>query len=115
MPKEMIHCADFGRDIKLDGGGTSRMPMDLLKVGWMKDPGHVTLAVCQTVTNADGSKSVIEHEWDLGLDPDAPADAAEMWEAGTRLPRYIHLDRHGINRLIRTLRRARDDAFGKDA
>lgn len=28
---------------------------------------------------------------------------------------YVHLDRAGINRLIRALRRARDSAFGADA
>lgn len=28
---------------------------------------------------------------------------------------FVHLDRAGTNRLIRTLRRARDQAFGADA
>lgn len=28
---------------------------------------------------------------------------------------FAHLDREGVNRLIRTLRRARDQAFGADA
>lgn len=27
---------------------------------------------------------------------------------------FVNLDRHGLNRLIRTLRKARDDAYGRD-
>lgn len=42
------------------------------------------------------------------IDPDAEVGTpASGW--------YIHLDRDGVNRLIRTLRKARDQAFGSDA
>lgn len=30
-------------------------------------------------------------------------------------PHYLSLDRNGVNRLIRSLRKARDQAFGADA
>lgn len=47
--------------------------------------------------------STVNENSTLQLD-DAPFDG---W--------YVHIDRAGINRLIRALRRARDSAFGADA
>lgn len=43
------------------------------------------------------------------VNPDAaqPHESAYGW--------FVELDRTGINRLIRTLRKARDQAFGSDA
>lgn len=38
---------------------------------------------------------------------DGPADPARGW--------FAHLDREGVNRLIRALRKARDQSFGADA
>lgn len=38
---------------------------------------------------------------------DGPHDPARGW--------FAHLDREGVNRLIRSLRKARDAAFGADA
>lgn len=62
-----------------------------VKVGWTKDLDHVEIAVVHHRDVADGAGS----EHDDGT-----------WHA--------QFDRAGINRLIRTLRRARDDAFGRD-
>ena len=87
MPKEYIRSMDHGRMVTLDGSDEQRVvDWDALKVGWAKDRPGIDLAV----VNIDG-------------DPDG-------FEA-----QYINLDRDGCNRLIRVIRRARDDAFGKDA
>lgn len=61
-----------------------------LTVGWNSDPGGV------------------------GITAQMCADAGEgMAKAGPAVD--VHLDRAGINRLIRLLRKARDAAFGADA
>lgn len=39
----------------------------------------------------------------------------EVSAHGEHDPHYLELDRSGINRLIRALRKARDQAFGADA
>jgi hypothetical protein len=58
-----------------------------VKVGWSKEAEHVEIAV---VHHRDGT----------------PGGEADAW--------HSQFDRIGINRLIRTLRQARDDAFGRD-
>jgi hypothetical protein len=60
----------------------------LVSVGWSSEAGHVQVA---TLTRDTVSK--------------------ETRQEGV----YIDLDRRGINDLIRHLRRARDQAFGRDA
>lgn len=68
-------------------------------VSWESGPAeHVLLGI----ETRDG-RSLAEH---LTGDGETPADFTGLW--GT-------LDRDGINRLIRVLRRARDSAFGADA
>lgn len=106
MPKEYINNHYYGQ-YALDhhdcphshspegcAGGTDcraeRVALDdsAMKVGWTKDREHVEMAI---VRFRDGA---------------APVDA-DAW--------HTQFDRAGINRLIRVLRQARDDAFGKDA
>lgn len=58
-------------------------------VGWSKDASHVEIAT----TMEDGV--ILE-----------PTPEGNGW--------YVQLDRAGINRLIKTLRKARDDAYGRD-
>lgn len=65
------------------------------KIGWNKEVGHVQIATvnpeAEMLSNAEGTEvGAREGGW------------------------YVDLDRDGINRAIRMLRRARDDAFGKD-
>lgn len=87
MPKDYIHSMDFGRSVILDGDTEpTMMDHDTLKVGWAKDRPGVDLAVVDFENDPDGFEA-----------------------------RYLNLDRAGCNRLITTLRRARDAAFGKDA
>ena len=104
MPKEFINNRYYGQfatghtacDTKgephcpPDCPGSERVPLDdsAVKVGWTKDLAHVEIAV---VHHRDGASD---------RDPDC-------W--------HSQFDRDGLNRLIRTLRRARDDAFGADA
>lgn len=60
-----------------------------VELGWAKENGEVQIAT----TN-------------FGIEA-GPGDPARGW--------YVTLDRHGINRLIRSLRKARDQSFGVDA
>lgn len=110
MPKEMIQCADYGQEVTFSDGTTCEMDKDLIKVGWSKEAGHVEMAVCQTV---DGV--VVEYGFEDTLTPGTETDPEKLLRLGRLTPRYIQLDRQGLNRLIRVLRQARDDAFGADA
>lgn len=86
MPKETVYDASNLFD---------------LEVGWAHDR-DVQLGI----TTHDGRSLA---EWLAGL-PEA--------EAGAPLPQFsslwASLDRGGINRLIKMLRKARDDAYGRD-
>lgn len=90
MPKERInnrYFGQYGEEVSADGHGT-RVPLDdsYVKVGWSREAEHVELAVMR---QSDDEVS------------------NERWHA--------QLDRDGLNRLIRTLRKARDQAYGTDA
>jgi hypothetical protein len=89
MPKEWIHSMDHGRSVPIVGDGEEvtlhKMDDDAIKLGWTKEGMHVGLAIVDTEKDPEGFES-----------------------------RHINLDRAGINRLIRFLRRARDDAYGRD-
>lgn len=91
MPKEFIHNAYFGQTAQVvnpDGTETpTAIDSSVIKIGWGRDSNHCEIAIV--------------------ADPDS--DTAEF-EA-----RHSQLDRAAINRLIRTLRKARDAAFGSDA
>ena len=96
MPKEYINnrwYAQYAREVDYDGLGNEigshQVPLDdsAIKVGWTKDQDHVELAV---VRYRDGAE---------------PNDGD--WY-------HSQFDRAGLNRLIRTLRTARDQAFGRD-
>ena len=103
MPKEFINNRYYGQSARShddckpdedhcppDCAGSNLVALDdsAVKVGWTKDRCHVEIAV---VHHRDGAG-------DHGPD---------CW--------HSQFDRDGINRLIRTLRKARDDAFGADA
>lgn len=108
MPKEYINSRDHGRQVPIlesadhyDGGDAPegppratmhRMDDDAIKLSWGKDYSNVSLTVVDRDKDPDGLGSVVDQ-------PDV---------------KTINLDRDGLNRLIRFLRRARDDAYGKD-
>lgn len=92
MPKQYIYSDQYGREAILvdqtEDGPVERTEVvntDAIKVGWSKEAGDVSLTI---------------------LDHDKDPDGFEG--------RHISLDRGGINALIRTLRKARDDSFGRD-
>jgi hypothetical protein len=86
MPKEYIEDRWAGHDdASVADGSPTRV-----KVGWSKEGEHVEIA------------TVAPDEAEL-----QPTPEGNGW--------FVQLDRSGINRLIHTLRRARDAAYGKDA
>lgn len=90
MPKEYIH--------------DSTTKMFKTKVGWSKEDGHVQIA---TVTN---SKRLGLSEFNPHTEAWTPVETG-----GTDEGWHVTLDRKEINDLIRLLRKARDQAFGRDA
>ena len=111
MPKEFIHCRDFGRSfpVLFDGSDEDQTVVQMseptttaVKVGWSKEQEHVEIAVVRSIEGA-----FVEHDWETENEEDGSVEV-------TPGPLYIQMDRAGLNRLIRTLRQARDDAFGKD-
>lgn len=103
MPKEFINNRYYGQhgrshelceDVEQTGhfetcaGTPVALDDSAVKVGWSKEAEHVEIAVVHHRDGAEGS------------------DESEAW--------HSQFDRIGLNRLIRTLRQARDDAFGKD-
>ena len=84
MPKEIIQSKHYNPE-RLDNE-----PWEpFVKVGWGKEQEYVEVAVL--------------HHGEATAD--SPA-AESGW--------FAQLDRTGINRLIRTLRQARDQAYGRD-
>ena len=69
--------------------------------------------------NSDPSATTASVELTWGREPSGYVQlGAIMREAITGVTEtgiYVQLDRSGLNRLIRTLRRSRDAAFGADA
>ncbi len=101
MPKESIFSSDGPFGIMEDG---SEVPAGQLA----PEEGHiiydraVAVAWSRASENRDGNVEV-------GAELLTTADGSrEDWL-------FLSLDRAGINRLIQTLRRARDQAFGADA
>jgi len=89
MPKEIINGKYYGREVHdVNTGALVRVESTHLHVGWTKD-----LDVQVGVINTD-------------LESEYPADTRAGW--------FMQLDRAGCNRAIRALRKARDDAFGRD-
>lgn len=88
MPKEYIIPQNVARRCDENGG-----PRESVRVGWDR-VGYVQIA---TVLQAGTDGAPTEH-----------VSAVDQGQ-------FVDLDRESINRLIRTLRKARDQAFGSDA
>lgn len=114
MPKETIY--GDGLPYGEDDPGRS-----VVEVGWARDAEHVELA-SKCIHVADGSDyspplEPIEEPPPMMYATGEPvAFVGEMleFEAVGHTGHYVQLDRKGINQLIRVLRRARDQAFGRD-
>lgn len=91
MPKEYIRTSDYDLPRKAvsteDGSTVDHADYTAARVSWDRGSELVSMALV-----------------DLKADPD-----------GFNADRYLNLSRHGINTMIRTLRRARDAAYGADA
>jgi hypothetical protein len=94
MPKESTYCvADPERQYRVD-------------IGWSRDRDHVEIG---TLTNtAVGIHNLAQHV----PDSETPGSRYEGPIAWNGL--HCQLDRRAINDLIRSLRKARDQAFGRD-
>ena len=60
-----------------------------------------------------GSDDFITVRWGRGSVVRLSSDQPDL-ASGDATQRFVQLDRESINRLIRTLRRARDQAYGAD-
>lgn len=93
MPKEKIVGDSFSPAFGTPEEPTGR---SVAVVGWDRETGHVQLVTkCESMI---GGRFVPEE------------DEGVHYTDGF----YVTLDRRGINDLIRHLRRARDQAFGRD-
>lgn len=97
MPKEVIRA----RPDTDDGAGP------YIRLGWGKESEHVELGTA--VPDGQGRLQLPIREQDGSPGNWETVDSIE--DVGW----FVQLDRAGINRLIRELRKARDQAFGADA
>lgn len=104
MPKETTYGlqhpsgntgADSGATITLEGFAQDKPIVPIVDVMWNRETGFVQ--VVTKATDANGGR------W-IGDSPET------HFTDGM----HVDLDRAAINRLIRNLRRARDNAFGRD-
>lgn len=113
MPKEVI----YGRH-----HGTFDEPSPVAEIGWSREAAHVELQVAPQRDRADNIRTIPEIAIDelKALDPKWGGDSnyadvlnlmALVYDKGW----VVQLDREGINRMIRALRKARDAAYGADA
>lgn len=96
MPKETIRSSTYG-------------PMFDVEVRWGRDSSDVQIATVMPpaqTSEAPQNLAQLVASWDDACgDPENPDGARGL---------YSSLDRHAINELIRVLRKARDQAFGRD-
>jgi len=90
MPKEVIYGKSFPYSEKDPAGS-------ITEVRWSRDSEFVQIATrCINISDETVYK-----------DPNKPTlTAADGW--------FVDLDRNAINKLIKDLRKARDQAYGKD-
>lgn len=86
MPKEYIEDRYASDDDDAVANGSPTR----VRVGWSREAEHVEIA------------TIAPDEMTL-----RPTPEGNGW--------FVQLDRGGLNRLIRTLRKARDQAYGQDA
>lgn len=106
MPKVNIYEATHG-GVDVETGKELPAPQPRrISIGWSKDQ-HAQLGVGWV----DPDAKVPPHMgWTKDFITSTELDEAQkVWES-----QWIDLDRHTINQLIRELRKARDEAFGRD-
>ena len=121
MPKSNINAPmRFGRELQEDGSWVDIPPEPVrrVSVGWAKGT-HVqvgigwvdeTPKVINTTGNATAAGLTSSGRYSLDyLNSGETDEAGKVW-----LSQWCDMDRHTINQLIRDLRKARDEAFGRD-
>lgn len=94
MPKQVV--VEKGKDFPTSGAGW--LGTKYARVGWNKETGTVDIAT----VDPGGKLGALQSDGTV-----EPIDAViPGW--------FVELDRKGVNDLIRALRKARDDAFGRD-
>jgi hypothetical protein len=108
MPREIV----YGQGLPYGSPDEPGPARSIVEVSWSphgRADGHVQL-VTRCVRAVDTS---------VVYEPRPGEPGAEEDLAGQHIPRaygvFMDLDRRGINDLVQYLRRARDQAFGKDA
>lgn len=89
MPKEVVYSSELP-------WGPDDLGVAITEVRWSREGSDVQV-VTKAVRRTDHARLRAENE---------PLDYTDGF--------YVNLDRRGINDLIRHLRRARDQAFGRD-
>lgn len=91
MPKEYVHG-----EVLAGPEPSDSIQSPVIDIGWSREAGHVQIASrvreCEVFFDEDHPNAPIPVEYGY----------------------YVNLNRTGINDLIRHLRRARDQAFGRD-
>lgn len=111
MPKEIIHSSI---------AESNSEPVRTV-VGWSREPGHVEIAVqFPHPLPRPNTRTIPEMLRAELTDPKWSGDSNYAYTLNQMIAVYAdgwycHLDRAGVNRLIRTLRKARDAAYGADA
>jgi hypothetical protein len=113
MPKEIVNSRYYNQD------PAKRQEESYVKVGWTKDLDHVEMTVAHPYDELPNTKTIYDVLRDELTDPkwSNGSNYAQVLEQMITVHKqgwYVQLDRLGINRLIRILRQARDDAFGRD-
>ena len=103
MPRETIYeVVRPSRVLQDDGSWKDEelsKPTVRIEVGWSRDM-YVQVATTKLGSNSEP----------VAVDKDmVPVEPEGIWDG-----QWVDLDRHLINELIRVLRRARDQAFGRD-
>ncbi len=118
MPRERVYSQQYRTT---PNSPEPTEPQTAVEVVWNRDHGYLQVAA----TAADGTERVVRivNQW-LEAAGVAPIDLAQVREKLATLPDhpqpnfdgwYVSLEqRQDVNRLIRVLRRARDQAFGRD-
>jgi len=99
MPRESV----IGSEMPYGPNSSAR---DMVEVTWSREAQHVQIAT--KLFNDDGKT------FGMNGDEMATPEHEKLRREIAANGFYCTLDRPGINKLIRNLRRARDQAFGKD-
>jgi hypothetical protein len=109
MPKELIYSEPLY--VSSDDPDPDR---NVVEVNWSREGGHVALVT--RAVHSDGTDYFYECDvaHDERYDAPVPVPMTEKEMSAMKGGFYVDLDRDAINRIIRNLRRARDQAFGRD-